>query len=243
MLVNRNINVCLVSDLFENYPLSENTIVVVVDLLRATTVISTAFNFGVKEIIPVSSLEIARRYLDKQNYIVAAERNAMPIEGFDYGNSPFQYMNNEILDKTLVLTTTNGTKAINIASEYEVITSCFINIEAVEELLLNSKKDVLILCSGWKGVFNLEDTIFSGCLANKLICSKKFNVNCDSTLAALNLYNLAKHDYFSFLSNSAHRKRLKSLNIEKDTEFCLNPDFKSNIIPTLINGKLVAKKI
>jgi len=240
MLENRNINVCLVSDLFENYPLSENTIVVVVDLLRATTVISTAFNFGVKEIIPVSSLEIAKTFLNRKDFIVAAERNAMPIKGFDYGNSPFQYMNNDILDKTLVLTTTNGTKAINIASSYEVITSCFINIDAVEEFLLNSNKDILILCSGWKGVFNLEDTIFSGCLANKLISSKKFNVNCDSTLASLNLYEQAKHDYFSFLANSAHRKRLKFLNIEKDTEFCLNPDFKSKIIPTLKNGKLVA---
>ena len=78
-----------------------------------------------------------------------------------------------------------------------------------------------------------EDTI-------KLISSKKFNVNCDSTLASLNLYEQAKHDYFSFLANSAHRKRLKFLNIEKDTEFCLNPDFKSKIIPTLKNGKLVA---
>ena len=240
MLKNRNINVCLVSDLFENYPLSENTIVVVVDLLRATTVISTAFNFGVKEIIPVPSLEIAKTFLNRKDFIVAAERNAMPIKGFDYGNSPFQYMNNDILDKTLVLTTTNGTKAINIASSYEVITSCFINIDAVEEFLLNSNKDVLILCSGWKGVFNLEDTIFSGCLANKLISSKKFNVNCDSTLASLNLYEQAKHDYFYFLANSAHRKRLKFLNIEKDTEFCLNPDFKSKIIPTLKNGKLVA---
>ncbi len=240
MLENRNINVCLVSDLFENYPLSENTIVVVVDLLRATTVISTAFNFGVKEIIPVSSLEIAKTYLNRKDFIVAAERNALPIKGFDYGNSPFQYMSNDILDKTLVLTTTNGTKAINIASNYEVITSCFINIDAVEEFILNSNKDVLILCSGWKGVFNLEDTIFSGCLANKLISSKKFNVNCDSTLASLNLYEQAKHDYFSFLGNSAHRKRLKFLNIEKDTEFCLNPDFKSKIIPTLKNGKLVA---
>lgn len=240
MLENRNINVCLVSDLFENYPLSENTIVVVVDLLRATTVISTAFNFGIKDIIPVSSLEIAKTYINRKDFIVAAERNAMPIKGFDYGNSPFQYMNDDILDKTLVLTTTNGTKAINIASSYEVITSCFINIDAVEEFLLNSNKDVLILCSGWKGVFNLEDTIFSGCLANKLISSKKFNVNCDSTLASLNLYEQAKHDYFSFLSNSAHRKRLKFLNIEKDTEFCLNPDFKSEIIPTLKNGKLVA---
>ena len=116
MLENRNINVCLVSDLFENYPLSENTIVVVVDLLRATTVISTAFNFGIKEIIPVASLKIAKTFLNRKDFIVAAERNAMPIKGFDYGNSPFQYMNNDILDKMYFgqLQITFGSKSKNL---------------------------------------------------------------------------------------------------------------------------------
>ena len=100
-----NIQVCLVSNLFKNYFLKENTVVVVVDLLRATSVISTAFHYGIKDIIPVSSLEEAKTFIENENTIVAAERNAEALPGFDFGNSPFQYMNNDIINKTLVLTT------------------------------------------------------------------------------------------------------------------------------------------
>ena len=167
-----NIQVCLVSDLFNNHIISNDTTVVVVDLLRATSVISTAFHFGIKEIIPVSTLEEAKKYLTNINTIVAAERNAEPIEGFEYGNSPFQYMNNDISGKTLVLTTTNGTKAINLAKNYNLITASFINSDAVCNYLNSVENDILILCSGWKGVFNLEDSIFSGFLVNKLISKR-----------------------------------------------------------------------
>lgn len=234
-----NIQVCLVSDLFSNHIISNDTTVVVVDLLRATSVISTAFHFGIKEVIPVSTLEEAKKYLTNINTIVAAERNAEPIDGFKYGNSPFQYMNNDISGKTLVLTTTNGTKAINLARNYNLITASFINSDAVCNYLNSLENDILILCSGWKGVFNLEDSIFSGFLVNKLISKKDYNINCDSVLASLELHKNSKKNYFKFLSNSAHRKRLKHLNIEKDTLFCLNPNITSNIIPTLKNGKLV----
>lgn len=234
-----NIQVCLVSNLFKNYFLTENTIVVVVDLLRATSVISTAFHYGIKEIIPVSSLEEAKTFLDKENTIVAAERNAEALAGFDYGNSPFQYMNDDILNKTLVLTTTNGTKSINIAKDYKVITASFINVDAVSKFLIESNRDILVLCSGWKGVFNLEDSIFAGHLIDNLLSFKEFNINCDSVLASLELNKNAKDDYFNFLSNSAHRKRLKHLGIEKDTKFCLNPNIKSDIIPMLKEGRLV----
>ena len=96
--------------------INSESIVVVIDVLRATSVISTAFHYGVKEIIPVQSLEEAKNYQGKENHIVAAERNAMPIDGFDFGNSPFHYMNDKVKDKTLVLTTTNGTKALEIAT-------------------------------------------------------------------------------------------------------------------------------
>ena len=106
----QSINVCLVSDLFKNYNISESSIIVVVDLLRATSVISTAFHYGVKDIIPVSSVSDAKKFLNTKNTIVAAERNAEALDGFDYGNSPFQYMNSEIKNKTLVLTTTNELK-------------------------------------------------------------------------------------------------------------------------------------
>lgn len=235
----RNLNICLTPENFSNYIISDDAIVVIVDLLRATTVISTAFHYGIKEIIPVQSISEAKKYLVKDNYIVAAERNAMAIEGFSYGNSPFQYMNKDIKGKSLVLTTTNGTKAINIANEYNVVTSSFINIDSVCDFLINNSKDVIILCSGWKGVFNLEDSIFSGCLAQRLLLSEKFNSNCDSVVASICLYNQAKDNIFNFLATSAHRKRLKNLNMEKDTIFCLMPEFKSNIIPRLISGRLV----
>ena len=121
----KNISVCFTTDQFEKYADGKST-VVVVDLLRATSVISTAFECGVSTIIPVRTLEEARKYKDVENHIIAAERNTLPIEEFDYGNSPYHYINADVKDKTLVLTTTNGTNAILLAKEHKVITASFV---------------------------------------------------------------------------------------------------------------------
>ena len=233
----KKISTCFVSDWFEKYSNTES-IVVVIDVLRATSVISVAFHYGVKEIIPVQSLEEARNYKGKENFIVAAERNAMPVDGFDYGNSPFHYMNKKVQNKTLVLTTTNGTKALEIAKNHKTITSSFVNFDAVVDYLISQEKDVILLCAGWKGFFNLEDSIFAGKLAEKLMNNGFQNSN-DSTLAAIELFHSSAADLFGFLSNSSHRKRLKSLNMEEDTKFCLSPTFQSDIIPILKDGKLI----
>ena len=235
-----SINISLTPENFKSFSHIDNPIVVVVDILRATSVISTAFHYGIKEIIPVSTLEHAKTFLNKENHIVAAERNAQPLKDFDYGNSPFQYMNNNIKGKTLVLTTTNGTKAINLASNYNIITASFINVKSITEYLITSNRNIIILCSGWKGVFNLEDSIFSGLLCENILSSSKYASNCDSILASTYLYQLSKDDIFTFLSNSAHRIRLKHLNMEKDTEFCLNPSIESDIIPQLVGNKLIS---
>jgi 2-phosphosulfolactate phosphatase len=234
----RSINISLTPENFSAFSHIKDPIVVVVDILRATSVISTAFHYGIKEVIPVKSVDQAKNYLKTSDYIVAAERNALPIEGFDYGNSPFQYMNKKILNKTLVLTTTNGTKAINIASENQVITASYINFNSICRYLIQSNKNIIILCSGWKGVFNLEDSIFAGYLTNEILKNKNYISNCDSVKASIILYNSSKNNLFEFLSDSAHRNRLKHLNMEKDTTFCLCPNFKSDIIPFLDNGKL-----
>ena len=233
-----SINISLTPENFSSFSYIDNPIVVVVDILRATSVISTAFHYGIKEIIPVKSVDEAKEYLNTSNHIVAAERNAMPLEGFEYGNSPFQYMNKDILNKTLVLTTTNGTKAIKIASDNDLITASYLNFDSIYKYLLNSNRNIIILCSGWKGVFNLEDSIFAGCLSTEILKNKNYNSNCDSVILSKILYNESKENLFKFLSNSAHRKRLKHLNMEKDTKFCLTPGIKSNIIPYLENGKL-----
>ena len=234
----KNISVCFTADQFEKYADGKST-VVVVDLLRATSVISTAFMEGVEAIIPVQTLDEALAYKGIEGFIVAAERNAKPIEGFDYGNSPFHYINADVAGKTLVLTTTNGTKAIYNAREHKVITASYINIDAVAEHLIAENNDVIILCSGWKGVFNLEDPIFAGSLAKLLLESDKYESNCDSMFASIQLLKSANGDLFNYLSDSSNRRRLKSLNMEDDTRFCLSPPVKSDIIPILKGDKLV----
>ena len=234
----RRLNVCLTSDLFHHYD-EGNKLVLVVDILRATSVISTAFHYGLSELIPVSSVEQAKQYMNKEGYIVAAERNAEPIEGIPLGNSPFQYMNDDVKNKRLVLTTTNGTKSIKLASKHEVISASFVNQDAVYDFIIKSEKDVIILCSGWKGLVNMEDSIFAGILSDKLLKTNKFKSKCDSVLASIAIKRDAGNDLFSYLEDSAHRNRLKHLNMEADTKFCLNPTFKSSIIPILKNGKLI----
>ena len=234
----RRLNVCLTSDLFHHYDEGDK-LVLVVDILRATSVISTAFHYGISELIPVSSVEQAKQYINKEGYIVAAERNAEPIEGIPLGNSPFQYMNDDVNNKRLVLTTTNGTKSIKLSSKHEVISASFVNQDAVYNFIMKSKKDVVVLCSGWKGLVNMEDSIFAGILSDKLLKTNEFQSQCDSVLASVAIKRDAGNDLFSYLEDSAHRNRLKHLNMEADTKFCLNPTFKSSIIPILKNGKLI----
>jgi 2-phosphosulfolactate phosphatase len=234
----KNISVCFTTEQFEKYADGKST-VVIVDILRATSVISTAFECGMEAIIPVETLEDALSYKNKDRHIIAAERNTLPIEGFDYGNSPYHYINSDVKGKILALTTTNGTKAIHLAKEHKVITASFVNIDAVANYLVKDNNDVIILCSGWKGLFNLEDPIFAGALAEKLLASNKFSSTCDSMQAGMQLYSSGKDNLFECLSNSAYRNRNSTDAVIKDTHFCLNPTIKSAIVPIFIDGKLI----
>ena len=238
MVNKKNISVCFTTDQFNKYADGKST-VVVVDLLRATSVISTAFECGVSAIIPVRTLEEARKYKDLEGHIIAAERNTLPIKGFDYGNSPYHYINADVKGKTLVLTTTNGTNAILLAREHKVITASFVNINAVTNYLVNDNNNIIILCSGWKGFFNSEDPIFAGALAKKLLESNHFFSTCDAMKAAIQLYSIGKANLFEYLSNSSYRNRNNSDDLIKDTHFCLNPTIKSDIVPIFDDGKLI----
>ena len=237
----KNISVCFTADQFHKFSDGKST-VVVVDILRATTVISTALMEGVEAIIPVQSLDMAISYQGKEGYIVAAERDAKLIEGFSYGNSPFHYINSDVKGEILVLTTTNGTKAIHNAKNHKVITASYLNIDVISKYLIEDFNDVIILCSGWKGFFNLEDPIFAGSLSKILLASNKFKSKCDSLFASIELLENAGDNLFEYLSKSSHRQRLKSLNMEEDTRYCLSPPNKSSIIPVLDGDRLVPLK-
>jgi 2-phosphosulfolactate phosphatase len=231
------IEVCYTPQAYQLFH-NPDAIVVVIDVLRATSAITTAFYHGVSRMIPVATIEEAKRYKD-EGFLVAAERNGEIVAGFDLGNSPFGYMNAKVKGKTIAITTTNGTQAISAAKEAkEIIIGSFLNMDVVIEYLKKQKKDVLFVCAGWKNKFNLEDTLFSGAIANDLIYKYGFDTSCDSTLAAMHLYSLAKHDLFGFLANSSHRNRLAKLDLERDIKYCLTPN-QCPVLPVMQNGFLV----
>jgi 2-phosphosulfolactate phosphatase len=213
-------------------------IVVVIDVLRATSAITTALHYGVKEIIPVSSVEEARAY-KAQGLITGAERDGQVVEGFDFGNSPYAYMGEEMRGKTVVLTTTNGTKAIQMASDCEVVViGCLNNLEYLCRWLCEQHRNTLILASGWKDKINLEDTICAGAIADCLLESRRFRADEDSTVAAKFIYRSAREHLWSFLRASSHRRRLIKLNIQRDVKYCLTLNTVP-CIPILRNGVLV----
>ena len=233
-----NIEVCYSP---QSYPLFHKTdsVVVVIDVLRATSAITTAFYNGVLKMIPVATIEEALEY-KSNGFMVAAERDGEIVEGFDLGNSPFGYMNSKVKGKTIAITTTNGTQAIDAAKKaHKIIIGSFLNLDAVTDYLKAEKKDVLFLCAGWKNKFNLEDTLLAGAIADMLIFKYGFDTHCDSTLAAIDLYKLAKHDLVKYLANSSHRNRLAKLDLERDIKYCLTPN-QCPVVPVM-KGKFLVK--
>lgn len=212
-------------------------IVVVIDVLRATSAICSAIHNGVNSVIPVSTIEEAKEYQDK-GYLVGAERQGEIVEGFDFGNSPYSYMKPELKGKDIVLSTTNGTRAINIAKDAPtVVIGALTNIDFLCDWLIKQDKNVLCLASGWKDKFNLEDTICGGAIADILIKTGKYTSDEDSSVAAKYLFQAAKDNYFGFLKSSSHRRRLKKLNLNEDIKFCLTPN-QMDVIPILRNDRI-----
>jgi len=233
----KTVEVCFTPDQFERY-YTDQKVVVVIDVLRATSAICTAFANGVEKIIPVATVEEAEDYR-LRGYMVGAERNGEIVDGFDFGNSPFSYMGDQIKGKTIVLTTTNGTQAIHISKRAEnVVIGSLINLNAICNWLVEKQEDVLILCSGWKNKFNLEDSICAGAIAQVLVDSGKYNYHEDTTVAARYLFKSAEQNYFGFLRASSHRKRLRKLNLNKDIIYSLTPN-QVDSVPILRDGALV----
>jgi len=218
--------------LFPVYFDNDDCTVVVIDVFRATSAICAAFESGIKSLITVASLEEAKKY-QQQGYIVGAERNSEIVEGFDFGNSPLTFKDGKYKDKTIVLTTTNGTKAIEMAkSANKVVVGAFTNFNALCNFIEKEDKDVLLLCAGWKDRFNLEDTLFAGAVAERISKNLRFTRLSDSSIASISMYKKAKKDLYKFLGESSHRKRLSRLNMEEDIIYCLTFD-KTNIVPVL----------
>lgn len=218
-----------------------NAIVVIIDVLRATSTIATALHNGAKCVIPVDSVAKCIELGRQIDGITAGERDGMIAEGLEHGNSPFEYPREFVGGKTLVLTTTNGTKLLHMALDRgagQIITGSFPNLSAVCDYLLSQNQPVVLGCAAWKDRINIEDLLFAGAVIQRV--KDAFDINCDSSQIAGTLYLDAKDDLFEFMKakDASHYHRLSGYGLDKDIRYCLTPDL-APVLPLYENGKLI----
>jgi 2-phosphosulfolactate phosphatase len=218
-----------------------NTVVVIIDVLRATSTMATALYNGAKCIIPVDNVPRCIEWGKQIECITAGERDGKIAEGLAYGNSPFEYPQAFISGKTLVLTTTNGTKLLHMALERgasTIVTGSFPNLGSVCDYLIKESRNVVLACAAWKDKVNLEDTLFAGAVIARV--KEHFSINCDASQIAESLYNDGREDLYEFIKakNASHYHRLTNFGLEKDIRYCLSEDV-ANVLPFYKDGKLV----
>ena len=235
-----SIEVCFSPALYPAYHNKEK-IVLVTDILRASSAICTAFMNGVDKIIPVETLEEAKAY-KARGYLVAAERDGIVMDFADLGNSPFNFTPAVVKNKTIVYSTTNGTQAIQLANACtNVIIGSFLNLTASCNWLKIQRKNIVILCAGWKDKFNLEDTLHAGAIVEQILKDEHFYTICDSAHASLDLWRLAKKDLLKYIQKTAQRERLRKNKLDDVIEYCLTPDI-TNVLPGLHENYIILLK-
>ncbi|GAB4341678.1 MAG: 2-phosphosulfolactate phosphatase family protein [Flammeovirgaceae bacterium] len=224
------VEVCFSPALINLYELKRKT-VVVVDILRATSCMVAGLGSGIKRIVPVAEKEAVIPYKN-QGFLTAGERNGDKIEGFDMGNSPFEFISDKCKGRSVVMTTTNGTQAIHHSKNADkILIGSFLNLSSIAQKLLSEQQDVVIHCAGWKNRYSLEDSLFAGALLDVL--GNKVEIACDAALSSKTIYQAVKNHLIDFVMNSSHAKRLEKLqNHENDIIYCLSQD-KFDIIPVL----------
>jgi len=233
----RKLETCFSPALYES-ELHTGSLVVIIDILRASSAICTAFENGAVSVIPVAEVQEAKEYKER-GYLVAAERDGYVLDFADFGNSPFNFTKEKVAGKTIAYSTTNGTGIIKMASSAGVIViGSFLNISALTQWILSQDMDVVLFCAGWKNRFNLEDSVCAGAFAERLMNSGFYSTICDSTHAAIDLWKMAGNDLKDYMEKVAQRSRLRDKGLDDCIGFCLTPDFTKKI-PVIKNGILV----
>lgn len=234
---------CLSPALLQLYN-ARSAVVVIIDVLRATSTICTALHNGAKYIIPVDNVPRCIEWGKQIECVTAGERDGQIAEGLEHGNSPYEYARDFIAGKTLVLTTTNGTRLLYMAIEKgaaQIITGSFPNLSAVCQYLVAQQQNVILACAAWKDKINIEDTLFAGAVIERV--KEHFQIDCDASQIAASLYGEAKGDLLGFMQQkrASHYHRLSGYGLEKDIQYCLTEDL-ANVLPFYEEGKLIIRK-
>ena len=232
------LEVCLSPALLHLYN-PEGTITVIIDIFRATSTIAAALHNGASRVIPVAAVdECIAIGAATSNSITAGEREGKIAAGLQHGNSPLEYPASFVAGKTLVLTTTNGTRLLHMVQGADtIITGSFLNLTAVCDFLVMQGKPVLLGCAAWKDRFNLEDTLFAGAVVSRI--GAHFSINCDSARAARTLEQQSGGAYLDYLKDSSHYHRLAGYGLAEDLAYCTTPDLHP-VVPVLKGAELVA---
>ena len=225
----------------------KDKIVVVIDMFRATSVIVTALSNGCKEVIPYLTIEEtleAASNLSRENYILGGERKAVKIEGFDLSNSPLEYTENTVKDKTVLITTTNGTRTLTESvCAKRVFIGAMINAKAVAQKLLEVNEDVVIINAGTNGNFSMDDYICSGYIINEMLNHDKDLELTDIAKTSNSIYE-ANQDILSYVKQATHYSVMKSLKLDDDIQYCVKKSI-IDIVPEYIyshsNYSLIVK--
>lgn len=216
--------------------------VVVIDALRATSTMIAAFENGCAAFIPVLTVEEARSRvadLAGPDICLGGERGGRMVEGFQFGNSPQDYQAEKVCGKTVVMTTTNGTRALLAArSAAKVLIGSFMNRTAIARRLIEEKKDVLIACAGEKDRFCLEDALCAGAIIDSLEKAKVSAVLSDSALAAKRLFQCAEGSLGQSLLECEWGSYLERIGFGPDVEFCARLDC-SSLVPVFEEGRII----
>jgi len=234
-----NIEVCASPALFDYRQLKDNCLVVVIDVLRATTCFSALFDCGAYSIVPVSDLDLLKD-LKQKGYLTAAERGGKKVDFADFGNSPTFFLKMNFSQKMIAYSTTNGTNAIIAAAKSgnKVITACFNNLNAASQHIIETKRDIIILCSGWQNALSMEDLLCAGAIISNLQINTSANLIGDTAGVALDLWKQKSNNFPKSVEDAEHYIRLKKLGLMDDLEYCFQLN-KSKSVPVWDGEKLV----
>ena len=209
----------------------------IIDVLRATTVMTTALGNGAVEIIPVTEIDEALKLKDTVT-ILGGERKGLKIDGFDLANSPLDYTSKAVKGRRVVMTTTNGTRAIKkCMGANKLYIGCMLNAKAAAKRLTDDNMDTTIVCSGTNGKFSLDDFICAGKIIYEAEKSSKDVSLDDFASAAYMAYSDHKEDVLSYVKMAFHYNYLISIGLSDDVRYSFQEDT-LNIVPEYKNGKI-----
>jgi 2-phosphosulfolactate phosphatase len=215
-------------------------LIVVIDVLRASSTIVTALAYGCRGLVPILSPEQAKekaQQFKKEEVLLGGEREGRKIKGFDLGNSPREYQKEIVEDRIIIFSTTNGVKTLErVRGAFRIIIASFLNLQATFNYCSKFQGDILLACAGKEGYFSLEDTVCAGMLINSL--RDIYSDTCqevDANLTAQVLYKKFGNNILEMLRKSQHGRYLESIGLRKDLEFCSQLDI-FNIVPIFRDG-------